>query len=334
MTKIKNDVLVVVMALRKAGLKPMEISRLTGQNYDTLRSHFKKSKLAEHLPPKIVKPKGYFQGRITGIIKRYIEENPCAKTEQVIAACGLQCHRTTLGRYLNKNGLGRTKAKRSIFLRDINRMKSLEFARFMIQKSDAELNSILWTDETMVKAFPNGKAVFFRANRNRSDIISPVVQQGGSGQMLWGCVSFHAYGPLIAVDGFINGDKYLELLKNVVRPELDASRGMGRVLMYQQDNARPHKTPEVLDYLANWGYEVIDWPPQSPDLSPIENFWNIIKMKMKAMDPRPRTTATMRNAMMNIWDELDADLLVQIVGTFRERLQLCIDANGGLIKKF
>ena len=57
-----------------------------------------------------------------------------------------------------------------------------------------------------------------------------------------------------------------------------------------------------------------------------------MKMKMKAMKPRPRTKATMRNAMMEIWDNLEEDLLEKIVGSFRARLEACIRNNGGLVK--
>jgi transposase len=153
---------------------------------------------------------------------------------------------------------------------------------------------MLWSDETMVKAYPNGETVFYRALQDRSDIVTTVVQQGGTGHMLWGCLSIDAYGPLVVIDGFINGNKYLNLLQTNVRPELEAARVAGRVLVCQQDNAKPHKTREVLEYFERWGYEVIDWPPQSPDLSPIENFWNMMKMKMKALKPRPRTKG--RNA--------------------------------------
>jgi hypothetical protein len=42
------------------------------------------------------------------------------------------------------------------------------------------------------------------------------------------------------------------------------------------------------------------WPPQSADLSPIGWIWNVIKMKMKALNPRPRTPATMRAAILKL----------------------------------
>jgi transposase len=214
----------------------------------------------------------------------------------------------------------------------MNKEKRLAFAKKMLQLTDAEHNLILWSDETMVKAYPNGEIIFYRSRRDRPDIVSPYVQQGGSGQMLWGCMSFHAYGPLHAVDGHMNGETYLTLLKNVVKLEMDASRLANRVLVFQQDNAKPHKAGPVMDFLDNWGYEVIDWPPQSPDLSPIENIWNVMKMKMKALPTRPRTKATMRNAMMDIWDDLDDNMRKELVGGFRKRLRDCVKNKGGLVR--
>jgi hypothetical protein len=186
-----------------------------------------------------------------------------ARLDDIMEACELTCHKSSLGKYLNANGLPRTKAKRNILLKEVNKAKRVAFCTKMLQRSDDELKRILWTDETMVKAYPNGEAVFYRARRDLPDIVTATVQQGGAGQMLWGCMSFYAYGPLEAVDGYINGERYLKLLKEVVKPEMDYSRDENRVLIYQQDNAKPHKTAPVLNYFGEWGYEVLDWPPQS-----------------------------------------------------------------------
>jgi transposase len=291
-----------------------------------------RKKLLAGLPPKVVVKKGYFTGRVPGIIRRYLEDYPTARLDDVIVACELKCHKATLCNYLNSNDLDRTKAKRNILLRQVNIAKRITFCTQMMQRSDEELKRILWTDETMVKAFPNGETIFYRARKDLPDIVTPVVQQGGAGQMLWGCMSFYAYGPLEAVEGHINGEKYLTLLKNVVKPEMDFSREENRVLIFQQDNAKAHKAASVLQYFAEWGYEVLDWPPQSPDLSPIENIWNVMKMRLKAMRPRPRTKATMRNAMMGIWDELEDDLRENLILTFRSRCVECLKNKGGLVR--
>jgi hypothetical protein len=88
----------------------------------------------ETLPPKVIIKKTYFSGRIPGIIRNYLEENPMATDSEVLEACELSCSRQYLNKYLNENGL--VKAKRNILLRDINKKKRLEFAKMMLMKSD------------------------------------------------------------------------------------------------------------------------------------------------------------------------------------------------------
>ena len=160
-----------------------------------------RKKLVAGLPPKEVRKRGYFTGRKPGIVRRYLEDYPTARLDDILVACELTCHKTTLMRYLNSNGLQRTKAKRNILLRDVNKAKRIAFCRQMLSRNDEELKRILWSDETMVKSYPNGEMVFYRARTDQPDIVSPRVQQGGSGQMLWGCMSYYAYGPLRTING-------------------------------------------------------------------------------------------------------------------------------------
>jgi len=52
-------------------------------------------------------------------------------------------------------------------------------------------------------------------------------------------------------------------------------------------------------------------------------------MKMKALSPRPRTPATMRAAILNIWDNLEDSIRVKTIDTFRKRLLQYLERNGG-----
>jgi len=40
------------------------------------------------------------------------------------------------------------------------------------------------------------------------------IHSGGRSQMFWGCISKHGVGPLITVDGTMDQNQYLEVLKN------------------------------------------------------------------------------------------------------------------------
>jgi hypothetical protein len=328
MTKINTSIALQISTLKTAGLGYKRIAKQLDLNPVTVKMHIRKVVSLEGLPPKIKKYRGVLVGRYALAIKSYIIDNPFATLEQITAALRLPTHISTLQRYLKHYEMPRTIAKRQILLSEVNRAKRLAFAKDLVIWPDAKLNRIMWTDETKVQAWPNGEIVFYRAPGNKI-ITTPMKQNGGSGVMFWGCMTFHAWGPLTVCDGTINGDKYLQLLKDVVLPEFAASPVP---LIYQQDNAPAHKKREVVDFLASQDFETLNWPPQSPDLSPIEWIWNQVKMKMKALTPRPRTPATMREAILKIWDELDDSSRTKTCDTFRIRLKECIKNKGGFTR--
>ena len=52
-------------------------------------------------------------------------------------------------------------------------------------------------------------------------------------------------------------------------------------LIFQQDNASCHKSIESLEIIEIlFGKDKIWWPANSPDLSPIETVWSILKQEL------------------------------------------------------
>ena len=47
---------------------------------------------------------------------------------------------------------------------------------------------------------------------------------GGVSLMFWGVISRHGRGPLLAIQGSMDGAKYIEILRNELLPEIEYAR--------------------------------------------------------------------------------------------------------------
>ena len=69
---------------------------------------------------------------------------------------------------------------------------------------------------------------------------------------------------------------YEEILEDYLPEPKRISKGDVKILM---DNHSAHKSMNSLLFYKEHKIEVIDFPPYSPDLNPIENIWEKIKKR-------------------------------------------------------
>ena len=114
-----------------------------------------------------------------------------------------------------------------------------------------------------------------KEEKDHPDCYQQQVQKPGS-VMVRGCVSGLGKGNLHFCDGTINAEKYLEILEHHMLPSR-RHPFQERPSIFQQDNAKPHSAHISKAWLRKKRGRVLDWPACSPDLSPIENVWRILK---------------------------------------------------------
>ena len=69
------------------------------------------------------------------------------------------------------------------------------------------------------------------------------------------------------------------------------------------------------------------WPPQSPDLNPIEQIWDLIDSKI---DKSARTSKDkMWEMVQRAWDSIAPEVLRKYIFTMNARCQAVIEAKGG-----
>ncbi len=64
-----------------------------------------------------------------------------------------------------------------------------------------------------------------------------------------------------------------------------------------------YKTQIISDWFLEHDNEVtlLKWPPQSPDLNPIEHFWDVVEREIHIMDAQLTNLQQLCDAIMSIW---------------------------------
>ena len=99
-------------------------------------------------------------------------------------------------------------------------------------------------------------------------------------------------------------------------------------VVFQEDNSPIHTCKLAKKWRESVGMESLQWPPNSPDLNPIEHVWYIFKTAVQNMNPRPMTVPDLTKALKKAWNELDMNVINNLVESMPDRLTAVIKVKG------
>ena len=101
--------------------------------------------------------------------------------------------------------------------------------------------------------------------------------------MVDGGITKYGLSNLVFCSGTMNNFSYKQILL-FLKQDMEFIKkkfNLPKPLIFQQDNASCHKNRESLEAIEIlFGKDKIWWPANSPDLSPIETVWSILKQEL------------------------------------------------------
>lgn len=248
-----------------------------------------------------------------------------------LAAHGTNLHVTTVRRRLLDAGRKARRPAKKQLLTPAMCKKRLLWAKELANWTVEDWKNVMFSDESHF--YVQGQRVSY-VRKAADEKTSPAhIQQSvkhPQKKMFWGCFTFEGPCSLVPVDGMLKSDEYIKILKSRVVPQLQKKFPHGNGV-FQQDLAPCHTAKKVKTFFEQENIKVLSWPGNSPDLSPIENLWAIVKNRLSKMDCT--TKNNLISAIIKVWfhDEQIKKMYSTLIESMPNRIHEVIKNKGGHI---
>jgi len=178
-------------------------------------------------------------------------------------------------------------------------------------------NKIIWTDEAKICNDHEKQKIWIKEGENvfRYKYKYPLKIN------IW-CAMIENKKLIFKIfDKTLNSEKYLKILEEKILPLYEEDN----TYIYQQDNAPCHTSYKTIKFFGDNQIEVMFWPPNSPDLSPIENVWNLIKNETRKKYYKNKDEMILE--IENIMNNFSIDIINKLTSSMNNRIEQLFSNN-------
>jgi transposase len=261
-------------------------------------------------------------------------QQPRISGERLAADISNQFHVT-----LDASSINRTRARLRFRYRPPRHVQKLtgpqkharfEFCLDMLTYCDETLHKIYFSDESRIVLGSDKQWIWYRRGEG-NDEANAAAEKFPPSVMVFAVIGPGYKSRLLLVDGSIDTAKYISNLDELhFIEDLDAMHGfLGWI--FQQDGASCHTSAEAIEWIEGNCDMIGNWPANSPDLSPIELLWAVLKRAVEKA--RPENIADLKRVILEAWDAISQVTIDKLCATFPDRLACCRDMNGESISR-
>jgi hypothetical protein len=330
-----------IIGMRNAGLSQYEIYRQTGIPRTTVQRTIECDIERESgaSKPRSGRPR-ISTTEQDKVLVDYVKSHPDAIYGHIRADLCPFMSLSTIKRRLHEENLRKWRKMQRPSLHIEHAVKRLAWAQEHIKWKISDWKKVVWSDECSVE---RGKGLrrewVFRtpADKWKPFAIQPRSSSGCVSVMVWAAFSGIRRSQLVVMEGDImakrggvTGRVYREMLEEELPTIMDVDS------IFMQDNAPIHTCKLVKEWFTDMGFTVMDWPPYSPDLNPIEHCWFPLKENahvvrdglLDSVEGRERIISALKEALPDAWDEIPRKRLLDLIRSMRRRCKAVIDADG------
>jgi transposase len=278
--------------------------------------------------------------RAVRILLRQLRSEPKITWRQLKTNTGIDLDARTLNATLRAHGISHWLAlKRPKLTSEAARLR-LIWAKTHKDWTVNQWRKVIWSDEASVtRGSDKTREWVFGTPKEKwdRDKVMEVPNGKAFSNMVWGAFWDSGRSDLYLLDRDFESKKhgysaasYIQILDHnlagIWEPEL----------VFMQDNAPIHRARKSKLWFQGNGIEVMEWPPYSPDLNPIENLWALLKKETYKVYPDldslkgkgDEAETQLFQILQKAWANLREEVMEGLISSMPDRCAAVIIAKG------
>jgi len=136
-------------------------------------------------------------------------------------------------------------------------------------------------------------------------------------------------GNLYRIDGIMNSQVYLDILDSQLFSTIERQYLDEAQVIFRHDNDPKYTSGLVQRWLRRHDFSVLEWPPESSDLNPIEHLWNKIDRRLRLSGTSPTSKDNLWEKIQVIWQNIEVEFVQKLIRTMPTRVVDLLVAKGG-----